>query len=91
MKFDNKLILKTPKIKVKIKDGNTISLCLIEKGFKPNYYNNNVDGHFLYLNVIHKSFTILDDKKEFNNLNQYQEVFYKDFNKILKGDYEIRR
>lgn len=91
MKFDNKLILKTPRIKVKIKDGNTISLCLIEKGFKPNCFNNDVDGHFLYLNIIQKLFTILDNRKEFNSLNQYQEVFYKDFNKILKGSYEIRK
>lgn len=90
MKFDNKLILKKHKIKVKIKDGNTVSLCLIAKGFKPNYYNNNVDGHFLYLNITNKAFTILDDKREFGSLNQYQEVFYKDFNKILNENYEIR-
>lgn len=92
MKFaNNKLILKTDLAKFKVKDIS--SKCLINKlkssGFKLKLDIGNSDYLFLFLEDKECIFT--NDYQTYRTTISYKEIDIDQLDKMLKGQYEIRR
>ena len=89
MKFNNKTILSGNHFKCDIRSHiDEVRRLTLKSEFQTSFGNN---SKFLYLEITHKYFVILDDKDQFYlTTGSYKIISFSDLKNILEGKYEVR-